>query len=370
MLVTWKGTKLSAMKELILVAVGDPVLHPEATHVAAATGYPLVDSVDPRELSRLHGRARAILVDSVTAGHLASLPRRESIYFLASDPGPIDWKAALTCHAEHAFLLPAQAPELLRELGHMASPRDSSSAGVRPQAEHASGTVIAMVGSAGGAGSSTLAAAIARRARRTDRDVTLVDGCPTSGGLDLLMGVEEKPGARWPDLRLGEGAVSAGDLRAALPSTSDGIVILSAARSTIADPFSLDTEVVLPVVESLRSGSGVTVLDLPAEADPAVLEACDLVVLLVPAEVRPAAAAASLVKQLQRARTSLVLLARHRAWSGLSTEDLEKLTGCEVIAELGTISRLARTVELSGLPTHLPRPLAVAADAVLIEAGL
>ncbi|GAB2502437.1 septum site-determining protein Ssd [Corynebacterium atrinae] len=357
------------MKELILVAVGDPVLHPEATHVAAATGYPLVDSVDPREISRLHSRARAIFVDSVTAPHLASLPRRESVYFLASDPGPIDWQAALSCHAEQALVLPAQAPELLRELGHMSTPRTTTASRSPRQSDYASGKIIAIVGAAGGAGTSTLAAAVARRARRCDVEVTVVDGCPNSGGLDLLVGVEETPGARWPDLGLGEGAVSAADLRAALPATSDGIAILSAARSTVADPFKLNAESFLPVVESLRAGSGLTVLDLPHGADHTVFEACDLVVLLVPAEVRPAAAAASLAKDLRLTRTGIVLLARHRAWSGLSAEDLEKLTGCEVIAELGTISRLARTVELSGLPSHLPRPLAAAADAVLIEAG-
>ena len=51
----------------ILVAVSDPVIHPEATHVAAATGHDVIDTIDPREITRLLPRAHAVLVDADTA---------------------------------------------------------------------------------------------------------------------------------------------------------------------------------------------------------------------------------------------------------------------------------------------------------------
>ena len=46
------GDGVAMSSTYILVAVGDPVIHPEATHVAAATGHGVVDTVDPREITR------------------------------------------------------------------------------------------------------------------------------------------------------------------------------------------------------------------------------------------------------------------------------------------------------------------------------
>ena len=356
----------------ILVAVGDPVIHPEAMHVAAATGHAVVDTVDPRDITRHLPRADAVLVDAETAGHVATLGRRPRLYFLAADPGPVDWRAAMTCHAEQALVLPAQAAELLAELGHVSDP-PGASGGADARSATTPGTVIALTGACGGAGTSTLAAAVARTAAH-DRlgPVTLVDGVGNSGGLDLLLGIEDDAGARWPDLRLGEGAVPGADLRAALPATGDGIAVLAAARSTVADPFRLGPQAVSTVLGSLRSSPGLTVVDLPPEgllqeSGEAVLDACGQVVLLAPAEVRAAAAAASLVARLVRSRTPVAVVARHRGWSGLSVADLERITHAEVIAELGTVTRLSRATELGGLPASLPRPLLTAARAVLAE---
>lgn len=356
----------------ILVAVGDPVIHPEAMHVAAATGHAVVDTVDPRDITRHLPRADAVLVDAETAGHVATLGRRPRLYFLAADPGPVDWRAAMTCHAEQALVLPAQAAELLAELGHVSDP-PGTGGGADARSATTPGTVIALTGACGGAGTSTLAAAVARTAAQ-DRlgPVTLVDGVGNSGGLDLLLGIEDDAGARWPDLRLGEGVVPGADLRAALPATGDGIAVLAAARSTVADPFRLGPQAVSTVLSSLRSSPGLTVVDLPPEgllqdSGEAVLDACGQVVLLAPAEVRAAAAAASLVARLVRSRTPVAVVARHRGWSGLSVADLEHITHAEVIAELGTVTRLSRATELGGLPASLPRPLLTAARAVLAE---
>lgn len=360
----------------ILVSVGDPVLHPEATHVAAATGHGVIDTIDPREINRLLPRAHAVLVDADTAGHVATLDRRPGIHFLTADPGPVDWRAALTCHAENAYVLPAQAADLLTAIGHARAP--GSGAGRvpgRPAEGQASaspqGTLIAVCGSAGGAGTSTLAAAIARTAVR-HQPVTLLDAGEHSGGLDLLLGLEEAPGARWPDLRLGEGAVAGTDLRAALPVTRDGIAVLSAARSTVADPFRLTGDIMRPVLEALDTSPGITVVDLPAHGAvaEAVRDACDRLVVLIPAEVRAAAAAAGLIAEFNRMRTATIGIARHRGWSGLTVEDLAKITGCPIVGELGHVSRLARVAELGGLPERLPGSLAATARLVLADVGV
>lgn len=378
------GDGVAMSSTYILVAVGDPVIHPEATHVAAATGHGVVDTVDPREITRLMSRAHAVLVDADTAGHVATLDRRPGIHFLSADPGPVDWRAALHCHAENAYVLPAQAADLLSALGHARAPgsgsgpasgrasgRASDRAAQGPAPAPTQGTLIGVCGSAGGAGASTLAAALARTAVR-HHPVTLIDADDRSGGLDLLLGLEDAAGARWPDLRLGEGTVAGADLRAALPVTPDGIAVLSTARSTLADPFRLTGDNMRPVLESLADSPGVTVVDLPAHgpATGAITDACDRVVLLIPAEVRAAAAAARLAADLTRTRTAAVGVARHRGWSGLSAEDLSKITRCQILGELGHIPRLARVAELGGLPERLPGALAATARLVLADAGV
>ncbi len=347
----------------ILVAVSDPVIHPEATHVAAATGHGVIDTLDPREITRLLPRAHAVLVDADTARHIATLDRRPGIHLLAADPGPVDWQAAVLAHAENGYVLPAQAPELLTALGHAAVPDRSTPDG--------RGTLLAVCGAAGGAGTSVLAAAMARVAARS-HPTTLVDAAEFSGGLDLLLGLEETPGVRWPELQLGEGAVSAADLRAALPVTGDGIACLSAARTTVDDPFRLTPEVLSPVLESLRGAPGVAVIDVPLEGTctDAVMDACDHAVLLIPAELRPAAAAARLVARLHAARTTVTGVVRHRHWSGLSTADVGDITRCPILTELGNLPRLSRTVELGGLPERLPGQLATTARLLLENAGV
>jgi secretion/DNA translocation related CpaE-like protein len=368
----------------ILVAVGDPVIHPEATHIAAATGHGVIDTIDPREITRLLPRAHAVLVDADTAAHVATLDRRPGIHFLAADPGPVDWRAALTCHAENAYVLPAQAAELLTALGHARAPQTGQdarpTAGPPPRnrvgrttsaADQAGGTLIAVCGAVGGAGTSTLAAALARTVAR-HHPVTLIDADGHSGGIDLLLGLEDTPGARWPELRLGEGTVAGADLRAALPTTPDGIAVLSAARSAVADPFRLSPESMRPVLEALGGAPGVTVVDLPAHGPvtETVTGTCDKLVLLIPAEVRAAAAAAGMVADLDRNRTATVGIARHRGWSGLTLDDLSRITRCQIIGELGRLPRLPRAVELGGLPERLPGPLATTARLIAGDVGV
>jgi hypothetical protein len=175
-------------QEAIVVAVEDPVLHPEAMHVAAATGRPVVETCVPAEVVRASRNASAVLVDAATAA-VFTHERRDRVFFLGLDPGPVDWRRAMECHAEHAFLLPAQAPELLAMLGRHNRARGTA-------------RTIGVMGVCGGAGTSVLAASIAL----TGAPALLIDAVPY-GGADLLLGIENTPGARWQDLNLGDGFV-------------------------------------------------------------------------------------------------------------------------------------------------------------------
>ena len=396
----------------ILIAVGDALLHPEATHLAAATGRPIIDSQGPGDLVRHYPRAFAVLIDAACAPDLAPLPRRDGVFLVRSEaslgmseemsegtseetsksvskatgglPAPSAGEAAgMVEGVADAFVLPAQAAELLKALGRLAlaagpdqrQQRFASASGHR-RAEPARrgsdtfaavGTVLSFVGATGGAGTSTLAAAVARAAS-PDTHPVVVDAHRYSGGLDLLFGVEEEVGARWGDIDIGEGRVDRAQLRQALPRTSDGIAVLTGARTTVVAvagrPGGLPADV--DRVTTVLGAGGLTVVDAPPDALP---NRCDHAFIVVPAEVRAAAAAALISAECRAANTPVSLVLRHRGWSGLSAEEVERVAGADVVAEVKHLPRLVRETEVAGLPKRLPRPLVTAAEAVLEAAN-
>ena len=93
---------------VIVVAIGDEALRAEAVHAAAATSHDVLTVTDPRDIPRSLPGAYAVLVDSLMARVVAAARRTHTapapVLFLAADPGPIDYEAALACHAESAFI--------------------------------------------------------------------------------------------------------------------------------------------------------------------------------------------------------------------------------------------------------------------------
>ena len=343
---------------VIIVAIGDEALRAEAVHAAAATSHDVLTVTDPRDIPRSLPGAYAVLVDSLMARVVAAARRTHTapapVLFLAADPGPIDYEAALACHAESAFIIPAQVKELLASIAAAGAPQEA-----RPGS-----ATIAVVGASGGVGASTFAAALARTQCAADGRALLIDAHPYSGGLDLLLGVEAEPGARWPELTVGDGSIDAADLYRALPSTPDGVAVLSAARSTVADPFRLDKDLLARVVGAAHAGEGICVVDCTPETIP---DACTHVVIVVAAEVRSAASAAQLLVRLDAARRRCVVVLRQRQWASLSAAEVERIVHGTVLAELPTLRGLTRAVEIGGLPQRLPAPLRKAARAVLKE---
>ena len=130
----------------IVVAVGDEALRAEAIHAAAATSHDVLTVTDPRDVPRSLPGAFAVLVDSLMARVVAAAQRPHTapvpVLFLAADPGPIDYEAALACHAESAFIIPAQVKELLAGIAAAGTPQDT-----RPGS-----ATIAVVGASGGVG--------------------------------------------------------------------------------------------------------------------------------------------------------------------------------------------------------------------------
>lgn len=347
----------------ILIAVGDPIVHPEATHLAAATGRPLIDAHSPADITRHHSRAFAVLIDDENLPALTGLPERHGVFHLRSDttggttdkapPGVTD-----------SFALPAEAADLLGAIGKLAL---RAATGVASARTATTGTVLTFIGAAGGAGTSTFAAAVARTAS-TEVQPVIVDAHRYSGGIDLLLGVEDVVGARWGDLDIGQGSVDRSQLRQALPVTKDGIGVLTGARTVVPEAAGISRVAAGDldrVVTALGTG-GLTVVDAPADGLP---NRCDHAFILAPAEVRAAAAAALIAAECRGANIPVSIVLRHRGWSGMTAEEMENVTSTEVVAEVKHVPKLVRAVEVGGLPARLPRSLTAAARTILKAAS-
>ena len=87
--------------------------------------------------------------------------------------------------------------------------------------------------------------------------------------------------------------------------------------------------------------------------------------IVTPAEVRAAASAALIAAECRASSTPASVVLRHRAWSGMTAEDISHVTKTEVIAEVPTIRSLTKDTEILGLPSRLPRGLANVAEAII-----
>ena len=159
--------------------------------------------------------------------------------------------------------------------------------GRRLSAAPARALVVGIVAGRGGAGASTLAAAVAAQlARRTA--TVLVDLDRASAGVDVLLGLEAADGVRWPDLADARGEVSGADVLALLPRWG-ACAVLSADR---ARPGAPEPAVVADVLHALTGEAGALVLDLDrgaVVAGESLVGACDAVLVVAPRDLRTVA---------------------------------------------------------------------------------
>ena len=328
----------------IVVAVADPALHSEAIHIAAATGRKVIDAADDTQLARHAPKAHALLIDDLRAPSLHPQPRGPNVFTVVADTAPAATR-------EDVFALPAQATDVLRSIGALA---------LAPAAHTARGKVVAVLGACGGAGASVFSAALCRVAG----DATLIDAHQFSGGLDLLLGLEATPGARWGDIDVtAGGAVSRAEMRGALPATEDDTALLTFPRTTVADPFRLSPEELNAVVHAAGT-EGLTAVDTPLALLP---DRCDLAVVVLRPELRAAAAAARIVAECNAAGVANALLLRQSSWASLEPAQVEDTAKASVIAQVQQVRGLTKQLDQTGLPAKLPRTLARAAEAVLGE---
>ncbi|TGO06564.1 Septum site-determining protein MinD [Serinibacter arcticus] len=213
---------------------------------------------------------------------------------------------------ERPFHLPAEAGELA----------DAISA----RAVSIASTTIGVVGVGGGAGASVTAALLARAVSEGGRSTGLVD---LSGGLDVMLGIEDEPGPRWADLTAEAGPFPADTLVAHLPRWA-GVHVLAC------DVRGAPTRAAVSgVLASTRRACRVVVVDLPRTAGPDLLRQCDVVVVVAGTDAVAAAGLTALARRLAPLGLRTGLAARRSPGAAIADPaELARWCGLPLLAAL------------------------------------
>jgi secretion/DNA translocation related CpaE-like protein len=266
------------------------------------------------------------------------------------EPHAKDWQLAMAIGAQAVMVLPADDAKLVAALSEAAE----SSSDVERK-----GSVIAVIGGRGGAGASLFATALGHSARNG----LLIDADPWSGGIDLVVGSEEKPGLRWPDLALEHGRLDFAALRQALPRV-DRLSVLSGVRSgNDVEPAALAA-----VIDAGRRGGATVICDTPRRLTRAVefaVDAADLIAVVTTADVGGCAAASAVASAMGARNPNVGLVVRGPSPAGLRSTDVARIVNLPLLAAMRAQPNLAAMLERGGLRIGRRSPLATAARRVL-----
>lgn len=267
-------------------------------------------------------------------------------WLLATGPADDELRQeALDLAAEQVILLPDDEHLLGRRLAGLGTDADP---GAGPGAGSGAGSgalTIGVIGGCGGAGASVLAAALARTAART-APTLLVEVDRLGGGADLLLGAEDEPGLRWPDLASARGNLPPGSLSGALP-VIDGLHVLATARGGPGDG-AVRGPATTAVLGAARAEFTTVVLDLPRhldEAARAAVRAADTVLLVLPSQLRATAAARRLTLAVHPFVPDLRLVLRECAPGRLSPDSICSALGLPLAGVLRPEPRLSAALE-------------------------
>jgi hypothetical protein len=210
--------------------------------------------------------------------------------------------------------------------------------------------VIGVVGGSGGVGATSFAAVLAAVAG----DAILVDVDGAGGGVDVALGVEQVPGARWSGVHLAGGRLDPAVLAAGLPRWGP-VAVLAA---DVAQP---DPAAIREVLDAARR-VGPVVVDLPraqCRERAAALLHCDLVVVVARGDIGGLVSAHASASALPELPVGLVVR-RGTVTAG----EAAALVGRPLLGELPALGASRFALD----PARLPRAAARVAAGVL--AGL
>lgn len=276
-----------------LLITADPLLLDDVLRLATAAGIEM--SVRDEPTASAWSAAPLVIVgdDALATAADRALPRRDSIVVVRRSDGrgseatPTDmWRAAVAVGAEHVAELPDASRWIVDRL---AQSSDGSAEG---------GPVISCVSAAGGAGSSTLAALLAR-----ESSGLLIDIDPFGVAIPVDGGV------RWPDLAETRGRIPPTSLRNALPGVH-GVRVLT---GTSNERFTIPVQALSSVIEAGARGFACTVVDTPradADASRTAWSRSDVVVVVLGPHPSTAARAPALIDAVREVCTQVAVVAR------------------------------------------------------------
>lgn len=353
-----------------LLITADPSLLDDMLRLAAKAGVEVEVAPDLQAARQRYAAAPLVLLgaDIVSFGLRARLPRRPAVVIVCTSSDSDEaWDYAYDLGAEHVALLPIAEGWLLDRLASALADRVKA------------GRVVAVMGGRGGAGASVLAAGLCVTAARSGLRTLLIDADPLGGGADLLFGWEEEHGLRWPQLAEAGGRLDPEALVAALPNRGD-LVVLSCDRAPTAEArqaegapaTTLPPELMQAALEAGRKGRDLVVVDLPRRFDEAAecaLRMADRALIVVPAELRAAAAAAKVAGAALAHRYELSVVVRGPAPGRLNASEIASALGLPLAGRLRSEPRLAGALERGEPPAANARgPLATFCRRLIQEA--
>lgn len=323
-----------------LLVTADAGLLDDLLRLCGAAGVEAQVAQDELAAKQAWDGAAVVVVGSDLAARLAGVrvPRRPGVVLVGLDlEAAGDWDLAVRLGADGVTHLPGGQSWLVDRLGD---------AGEGPSAD---GLAVAVIGGRGGAGASTLAAALSAVAAGGGTSTMLLDVDPLGGGIDMLLGHEDAAGLRWPDLVSTAGRLSADRLRAALPRAGP-LTFLSCGRD---ETMPLPVVAVRSVLAAARRSHRLVVVDLARHIDDVaelVLSTSALTLLVVPAEVRATAAAGRVAAGVGLLAGDLRTVVRGPAPGGLTGPLVADALGLPLAGWLDPEPDLARALEHGRAP--------------------
>jgi secretion/DNA translocation related CpaE-like protein len=339
---------------LPLIATADDTMLDDALRWCAAVGCTPEVAPGVTAVRRSWRAAPVVVVGDDLAPELvrAQLPRRDHVLLLARSRDEATFPMAIALGAVDVVT----GDDETRALDALTIALDG-----RGEA-----CLVSVVGGVGGAGASTLAAALALAGADRGLQSLLLDADPLGGGLELVLGTEAVDGLRWHDLGDADGPVAAESLAEVLPRR-DGLATLSWGRD---GPDEVPAALGGVLAAAVR-GFDLVVADVPRHLEPAGAELVArsvLTVVVVPEEVRAVGSTRRVLERLEPHTSSVAVVSAARS-GGLGRQAVAEGLGRPVVARFRH-DRHIRTAVDHGHGPGRSRPARGVATAVLDLLGL